>query len=87
MDTKRISHLMAVVVAAFFAGACGRARGGEVAAEAEAPLTLEACLRLAEAGHPAIESARAAIAAAEGGVTEAAASWWPRLDAQAGYHR
>ncbi len=56
------------------------------AADANA-LTLDECLRLAAAQHPALTAAHAGVAAANEAVGEARAPYYPTLDVNAGFHR
>ena len=52
-----------------------------------APLTLDACLRLAATQHPSLAAARAGVDAATEAVGEARAPYYPQVDLSAGYHR
>jgi outer membrane protein TolC len=52
-----------------------------------APLTLDACLRLAATQHPNLAAARAGVDAATEAVGEARAPYYPQVDLSAGYHR
>ena len=50
-------------------------------------LTLDECLKLGAAQHPALAAAQAGIAAATKAVGEAQAPLYPQVDVSAGYHR
>ena len=54
---------------------------------APAPLTLEECLRLAAAQHPAVAAAQAGVTVATEAVGEARAPYFPQVDLSAGFHR
>lgn len=57
------------------------------AAPAAAPLSLDDCLALSTAQHPALTAARAGVSAATEAVGEARAPYYPHVDLNAGYHR
>jgi len=52
-----------------------------------AGLTLEDCLELSAANHPALAAAQAGVAGATEAVGEARAPYYPQVDLLAGYHR
>ena len=54
---------------------------------ADAPLSLDDCLRLAQQHQPLFLAADAGVAAAGEAVDEARAPYWPEVDLSAGYHR
>ena len=56
-------------------------------AAAEAPLSLDDCLRLARQSQPLLTAAAAGVAAAGEAVDEARAPFWPEVDLSGGYHR
>ncbi|HTX64162.1 MAG TPA: TolC family protein [Opitutaceae bacterium] len=54
---------------------------------ADAPLSLDDCLRLAQQSQPLLTAAAAGVTAAGEAVDEARAPFWPEVDLSAGYHR
>lgn len=58
-----------------------------LAAQPAAPLTLDECLKVGAAQHPAHAAARAGVAAATEAIGEARAPLYPQVDVNAGYHR
>jgi len=56
-------------------------------AAADAPLSLDDCLRLAQQSQPLLTAAEAGVAAAGEAVDEARAPFWPEVDLSSGYHR
>jgi outer membrane protein len=57
------------------------------AAPADAPLTLDDCLRRAADGQPLLAAASAGVSAATEAVGEARAPYWPQVDLSTGYQR
>jgi outer membrane protein len=58
-----------------------------LSAQSGAPLSLDECVKLAAASHPALAAAQAGVAAATEAVGEARAPYYPSVDLTAGYHR